>query len=441
MPAPRPATGEHRGAKQVIRQLAPSVYVPTLLEFSGEAALMPVIPLLALQLGFGVSEAAALTVIFGLASFLGPIPAGRLISRIGARTSLVATGLLLVVTNVIAFLVITPGLTGAPGLGHRAMLIVLLAVVAANSQVWALGRQAYLGTALPPAMRARGMTMFGGMIRVGQVVGPLLGAAVIAIGQDSWVFILFALLAGLATGMVAIYLPHGEGVVAAPARGAARRRRTPSRSRLNRAVVGRMLRIGLGITPVMIARVNRPVVVPLLGAALGLDSVWISIVFGATAVIEILMVIPAGTLMDRFGRAAVAVPCALSMGIGYLLLAALASTLGTQGFSSAVLSLLLPSLLIAFGNGLGSGIVMTLGIDVSPVYGRTVYLAWWNTLLGAGRLVAPLMVTGITLIAPVAVAAAVSGALCVVGGGWLSRVLPQLRPSGGGLNGRARSRP
>src|SRR5699024_2673515 len=86
--APSSSAGGSRSTRQVMRQLAPSVYIPTLLEFSGLAALMPVIPLLALQLGFAVSQAAALTLIFGIASFVGPIPAGRLISRVGARAAL-----------------------------------------------------------------------------------------------------------------------------------------------------------------------------------------------------------------------------------------------------------------------------------------------------------------------------------------------------------------
>src|SRR5699024_9053262 len=113
---PPPAERSPRTTSQVIRSLAPSVYLPSLLEFTGQAALMPVIPLLALQLGFSVPQAAALTTIFGIASFLGPIPAGRLISRVGARPALVTTGSLLVVANLVAFTVISHGLEAGAGL-------------------------------------------------------------------------------------------------------------------------------------------------------------------------------------------------------------------------------------------------------------------------------------------------------------------------------------
>lgn len=429
-PAAPFSSRDPRAPGQVLRGLVPSVYAPTLLEFVGYAALMPVIPLLARDLGFSVPQAAALSTIFGLTSFVGPIPAGRLIVRIGARRALTITGTLLVASNIAAFVMIGPALEGTAALHHRLALIGLLLVMAVSMQVWQLGRQAYLGTALPPSMRARGMTLFGGVIRIGQVVGPLLGAVVIALGSMTWVFVMFAVAAGAGTVMIAVFLPPGESAAGTVPAASGRRGRTPARIRLDRAVLGRMVVVGLGIAPVMMARVNRPVIVPLLGDALGLDPVWISLVFGLSAVLEILLVLPAGTLMDRFGRAAVAVPCALLMGLGFLLLGLLGATLADAGPTLALVALMVPTLVIGVGNGLGSGIVMTLSVDVSPVHGRTRYLAWWNTMLGAGRLSAPLIVTGITVVAPIAVAGAVTGALCVGGGVWLARVLPRLTPSG-----------
>lgn len=429
-PAPSSPSRDPRTPGEVLRSLIPSVYAPSLLEFVGVAALMPVIPLLARDLGFSVPQAAALTTIFGVLSFVGPIPAGRFISRVGARWALVSTGALLAVTNLAAFAVIGPALGGDAGLGHRAALVVMLLVMATAMQVWQLGRQSYLGTALPASLRARGMTLFGGVIRVGQVTGPLLGAVVMGLGSMAGVFILFAVSATAGTVMVGLFLPPGETGAARPVPRAQRRPRTAARIRLDRAVVSRMVAVGVGIAPVMMARVNRPVIVPLLGDALGLDPVWISIVFGASAVLEILLVLPAGTLMDRYGRAAVAVPCALLMGGGFALLALLGAVLAGQGPALALVALLVPTLLIGIGNGLGSGIVMTLGIDVSPVHGRTGYLAWWNTMLGAGRLAAPLLVTLITVLAPVTVAAAATGAITVAGGAWMARILPRLTPPG-----------
>ena len=58
---------------------------------------------------------------------------------------------------------------------------------------------------------------------------------------------------------------------------------------------------------------------------------------------------PAGKVMDRKGRAWVAVPSMLIMGVAMML------TPLTHGATT----LLLASLLIGFGNGIGSGMIMT----------------------------------------------------------------------------------
>src|SRR5699024_8063337 len=157
------------------------------------------------------------------------------------------------------------------------------------------------------------------------------------------------------TVMIAVFLPPGEAGPEPVAPRGARRHRSSARIRLDRAVLDRMVAVGLGIAPVMMARVNRPVIVPLLGEALGLDPVWISIVFGVSAALEILLVLPAGSLMDRYGRAAVAVPCALLMGLGFLLLGLLGTALADRGTTAALIALMLPTLLIGLGSGLGSG--------------------------------------------------------------------------------------
>ncbi len=433
----------------MLRALIPSIYAPTVLEAAGEAALLPVIPLLARHLGFSVPAAAALAMIAGLGAVLGPIPTGRLMMRVGARRAIIASGLALAVSNVVALVVVGDGLQGHAGPGHRLALVIALIVMAATGQVWQLGRQSFLGTELPPELRARGMTTFGGMLRIGQVIGPLLGAVVVSLGHDAWVFGLFAVMTTSATIMVAVFMVPGETAGAAAdetAREDAERAldeevekvaeasapapdlAEQDRSRDGRTVLARMVRVGLGVTPIMMGRINRPLIVPLLGDALALDASTISVIFGIAAVLEIVMFIPAGSIMDRRGRAAVAVPCSLIMGVGYVLLSVLAPTIGTRSPGWALVALLAPCLLIAVGNGLGSGIVMTLGIDVSPERGRTRYLSWWNTVIGVGRLTAPLLVAGIALVAPVAVAGVVSGVLCLAGSGWLARVLPGVVP-------------
>jgi len=73
-----------------------------------------------------------------------------------------------------------------------------------------------------------------------------------------------------------------------------------------------------------------------------------------------LVFYPAGKLMDRKGRQWVAVPSTLIMGTAMVLIP----------LSTGFVSLMLAALLIGFGNGISSGLNMTLGADFSPDNGQ-----------------------------------------------------------------------
>ncbi|WP_343394762.1 hypothetical protein [Candidatus Amarobacter glycogenicus] len=64
--------------------------------------------------------------------------------------------------------------------------------------------------------------------------------------------------------------------------------------------------------------------------------------------------------------------------------------------SSGFASLVVVGLLIGFGNGLGSGIVMTLGADFSPEIGRAQFLGAWRVCGDLGTAGGPLVVAAAT---------------------------------------------
>jgi hypothetical protein len=80
------------------------------------------------------------------------------------------------------------------------------------------------------------------------------------------------------------------------------------------------------------------------------------------------------------------------------------------------------------GNGLGSGIVQTLGADASPVAGRAQFLSLWRFLSLVGQNGAPLLVSAVTALAGLGVACVVLGVLVLGGAPWLARWLPAYDP-------------
>lgn len=426
MSAPLGADGQKFGA--VARELALPVYLPTLAQASGFTALAPVLPLMALDLGFSLPAAAALGLITGVLGVIGPVPAGRAISGLGERTAMILTGLVIVAALMAGYWIVHDGTAHAPTRTHRYGLIGVLVAIGLAQQVWNLGRQSYVGAAVHPRLRARAMSTFGGMMRIGQVIGPAAGALVAAMADLAAVYVMSAAVMALATLLVTVFLvPHPAAAAQSVSRPAEDPGPTPAWWR--DAGMATMAKVALGTAPLQMARVLRPTILPLMGAGLGLSAETISLIFAAAAFLEILLFIPAGGYMDTFGRTAVLVPCLVMLGLGYLTLAVLALTVGGRSPLMALVTVGGSALLLALGNGLGAGIVMTLGLDVTPEQDRARHLARWMTMTGVGPLVGPLLVSLITLVAPIGLAAATVGGLCLAAGAWMLRILPPLTPN------------
>ena len=122
-----------------------------------------------------------------LVGVVGPIPLGTLMTVVGERRAMIVTGIAVTVTQLGSLLLVEHARATGATPWHQGGFIAGLVVWALAHEVWIIGRQAYLGSALPPELRARGMSTFGGMMRIGLVVGPLLGAGIIALGNEGWV--------------------------------------------------------------------------------------------------------------------------------------------------------------------------------------------------------------------------------------------------------------
>ena len=96
-----------------------------------------------------------------------------------------------------------------------------------------------------------------------------------------------------------------------------------------------------------------------------------------------LVFYPAGKVMDRKGRAWVAVPSMLIMGVALLCLP----------LAHGAATLLLAALLLGFGNGIGSGMIMTLGADYSPTVGRAHFLGVWRLMADIGSTGGPALLS------------------------------------------------
>ncbi len=385
-----------------LRRIAVPAFGPSVLWSVGAGAVLPVVALSARGLGASVGLAALFVGLTAASEFAAAVPAGMLVERIGERRALVAAGTLDAAACALALV--------APSLWVLGVAVCLMGPTGA---IFLLARQSYLTAAAPVAVRARAMSTLGGVTRIGLFVGPLIGAPVVARWGPQAAFAV-AVVAGLLAAGLALATPdlgaHHERL-------SAQHVRVPVKQvvRQNRRV---LLTVGLGVLAIGLARSSRVVVVPLWAEHIGLDAAQTSLVFAAAALVEVVLFYPAGTVMDRKGRVWVAVPVTLLLGLGLL---ALPLTTTLAGVATL-------ALLMGVGNGLGSGIVMTLGADAAPTAGRAPFLGVWRLISLVGHNGAALVVGAVAAVATIGAASVTVGLLTLVGGAWLARWVPEYDP-------------
>ena len=79
-------------------------------------------------------------------------------------------------------------------------------------------------------------------------------------------------------------------------------------------------------------------------------------------------------------------------------------------------------------NGLGSGILMTIGADLADKSNPAPFLGAWRFTGNSGGAASPLLLAGITAVSSIAIAAGAMGVLGLIGAGVLLRFLPRYIP-------------
>lgn len=393
------------------RRIAGAAYVPTAAFAIGEGAVIPYIPLIAGDLGASLAVAAVVAAMLTVGQLVGDVPGGNVVARFGERPTMIGAGLLVLAAVALAFVSTTVWMLGAAifvlGLGHA---------------VFALARHAFMTTYVPLRYRARALSTLGGIFRMGMFVGPLLGSAVLRVGFGlSAVWIVCAL--GTIVAIVVLFvLPDPSSVFerTPPTTGVIELRQERSGIwAVVRQHAQVLLTVGVGAAMLSLARQARNVLLPLWAISIGLDGVTTGLVIGIAGGVDFALFFVSGWVMDRFGRLWSVVPSLALMALSFLLLAI------THDLDAAVLWFWIAAMVMALGNGLGSGILMTLGADLADPRNPAPFLGAWRLTTDAGGATAPLLISLLISVASIAWAAGGLTALCVLGAAMLLRWLPR----------------
>jgi MFS family permease len=83
---------------------------------------------------------------------------------------------------------------------------------------------------------------------------------------------------------------------------------------------------------------------------------------------------------------------------------------------------------MGLGNGLGSGIVMTLGADVAPRDAMVRFLAQWRLMGDSGSASGPLLVAAVAAVAGLAAGIVAAGVVGLLAGAAVVRWVPRYSP-------------
>ena len=391
---------DHGDEKFSWRAIAVGGYGPNTLYGVAEGAFIPVAVLAARRLGAPVEVAALTVVLFGAGSLVANIPAGRLVRWIGERGALLMAG--------------TIGVAGAVICGTATLVPVYLCgvlLLGAAGAVFKLARQSYLTRVVPYRRRALAMSTLGGVYRAGLFVGPVIGGLVIAaygLGASFWVVGCGMGLGGL-LGLFVPPSPHDEN----PGRAAGITELLAEHRRV-------FATVGVAVLLVGMARAARAAALPLWSDHVGIAPEQTAFIFAASSLADVLLFLPAGLAIDRFGRRSVTVPAMALTGVSLALLP----------WCENVTSVGTVAVLLGIGNGFTAGIIQILGADYAPAHQRAEFLGVWRVLADLGTLGGPALISAVTAVSTLGPALVVVGIAGLGGAAALQLSVRPPRPSG-----------
>jgi len=271
-------------------------------------------------------------------------------------------------------------------------------VIGVGFAVFGIARHAYIADKVNIRSRGRAVALFGGINRIGRFAGPALGGSIAELYGIRTPFYWISGSLIITIAIVMLFLP------------VERNKHLSSFGEIRTywkqmIVVAKEYKnifttVGAGQLFAQMVRSGPRILIPLYAAdILGLDVGSIGWIVSIGAAIDMTLFYPVGVIMDRFGRKFAIIPSFLIQGIA-LFLIPLAGTFTSLAFVAG---------LIGFGNGLGSGTMMTLGADLAPLDRRGEFLGIWRLIGDGGSFAGPLIAGSVASLFALPIASFVMG--------------------------------
>lgn len=376
------------------------IYLPSILFAFSQGLLIPVIPLFASS--FEISYGLIGLVIAGdaLGTLLGDVPAGMMLYRLGSKRAMMIG----VAGSALA--------TAALFWSESILAVVILRIISGLAHaLFNIARHEYIAASVATDKRGRAIAVFGGVFRMGNLGGPAAGGVLAAMLGLRAVFLINGFLVLAALLLVILFVRKEEKPPDLRPHGAGAQLLATLRSYYRVFMVA-----GIGQLFAQMIRSGRATIIPLYAAdVIGLDVQTIGLIISIAAAVDFFMFLPAGIIMDRYGRKYAIIPSFTIQALGMLLIPLTVSAGGLLAVAS----------LIGFGNGIGSGTMMTLGADLAPGQSRGEFLGVWRLIGDVGSGGGPVIVGAVADLVTLQIAALTMTAAGLAAAGVFARFVPE----------------
>ena len=380
-----------------IKSIFWSVYAPSFLLSMGQGVLIPVLPIFArdtfqsgdLLVGFAIAARH-----FGTMGF--DVPAGILINRFGLQRTMISGVILFGISSIIA------GLSGS-----FSILLFSRLLAGASFALWSISRHAYIASVVPNESRGKALSLFGGLGRIATIIGPLMGGILAEFISIRSPFFFQGIIAFVTLILIIKTSVNYELTQRKTTDGYLGDFKNTFLDHKNA-----YLTAGIAAISLQFLRASREIVIPLWGDNIGLRKDEIGYITTLSFAVYSMMFPIAGYILYKFGRRFTGIPAFMILGFSLVLIGTIDSPLL---FLTGYSTLIIASILSGIGNGISSGLVLTLGSDLSPPDNKGGFLGIWRLISDGGGAAGPTVMGIVANSFSLAIASYSSGFIALIG--------------------------
>ena len=348
------------------------------------------LPLLAVEIGISIIGIGSLMAARGIGILIADLPTGIAIHRFGEKR-LIQLSLIIIMISCVGIFVWHSWLS----------LLFFVSLFGVGIGGWSLAQHSFLSVKNANHWRGRSLSKLVIFQRSGFFIGPVIGGPISHYVSFEAALIVATIITLIVLTLCSLKLPKHhqhrkslsikEQFIALPIF-----IKLYQQIFMTAAVFVMILRLVRG---------TRQFLLPLWGHYIGLNVAEIGLVYGLSAAIDVILLYAGGQISDRWGRKWVAVPCLTLLSLSLLLMP----------FALTFNSFLLLAVFAGAANGLGGGIMMTLGSDLAPKENRSTFLGAWRLLGDLSGTLSPLFIGWIGSTFALVSASVVSGGIGLLG--------------------------